>query len=202
MSTLNFTLPEDALVRLSAQLNLNGTFNHAVRSAFTTLQVMFRLTVERGSETTAATVEMAGQRHSITVQNNDPQRHLQVADFIDAIANGLVDSAEPAQARVTRLPLLPEPDALLSTDQLGRIKYMVRHGGCTALETGHELPINVSVHRTATTKGITAIVSIGNSKPRTSCFTVRGNDDECLKRLLASIEHTHIVATPRNAAAA
>lgn len=199
---MNFTLPEDALVRLTAQLNLNGTFNHAVRAPYSTLQVMFQLIVERGTENTAVAVVMGGERHSITVQNNDPQRHVQVADLIDAIANGRVDSAEVAPARVTRLPLLPEPDALLSTDQLGRIKYMVRHGGCTALETGHELPINVSVHRTATTKGITAIVSIGNSKPRTSCFTVRGNDAECLKRLLASIEHTHIVATPRNAAAA
>jgi hypothetical protein len=199
---MNFALPEDALVRLTAQLNLNGTFNHVVRAPYSTLQVMLKLIVERGTETTDVTVVMGGERHSITVQNNDPQRHVQVADLIDAIANGRVDSAEVAQARVTRLPLLPEPDALLSTDQLGRIKYMVRHGGSTALETGHELPINVAVHRTATAKGITAIVSIGNRKPRSSCFTVRGSDDECLKRLLASIEHTHIVATPRNAAAA
>lgn len=199
---MNFTLPEDALVRLTAQLNLNGTFNHTVRAPYSTLQVMFKLIVERGTETTNVTVVMGGERHSIAVQNNDPQRHVQVADLIDAIANGRVDSAEVAPARVTRLPMLPEPDALLSTEQAGRIKYMVRHGGFTALETGHELPINVAVHRTATTKGITAIVSIGNSKPRTSCFTVRGNDAECLKRLLVSIEHTHIIATPRNAAAA
>lgn len=202
MSGFNFTLPEDSLVRLAAQLNLAGTFNHAVRSAFTKLQVMLRVIIERGADTSAVTIEIAGQRHSITVYNNDHSRHLLVADFIDAIANGRVDSAEVAPPRITSLPLLPEPDELLSSDQLGRIKYMVRHGGSTALETGHELPINVAVHRTATTKGITAIVSIGNSKPRTSCFTVRGTDAYCLKRVLASIEHTHIVATPRNAAAA
>lgn len=202
MSTLNFTLPEDALVRLAAQLNLNGTFNHVVRSAFSTLQVMFKLIVERGTETTDVSVVMGSERHSITVYNNDHSRHMQVADFIDAIANGRVDSAEPAPARVTRMPVLPEPDELLSSDQLGRIKYMVRHGGSAALETGHELPINVAVHRTATSKGITAIVSTGNRRPRTSCFTVRGTDADCLKRLLASIEHTHIAATPRTAAAA
>lgn len=199
---MNFTLPEDALTRLSAQLNLTGTFNHSVRSAFGGLQVMFKLVVERGPDTTAVKVEMAGERHSIRVQNTDPQRHVQVADLIDAIANGRVDSAEVAPARVTRMPLLPEAPELLSSDQLGRIKYMVRHGGSAALETGHELPINVAVHRTATSKGITAIVSTGNRRPRTSCFTVRGTDADCLKRLLASIEHTHIAATPRIAAAA
>lgn len=199
---MNFTLPEDALQRLTAQLNLTGTFNHVVRSAFSSLQVMFRLFVERSTETTAVAVEMGGQRHSITVQNSDPQRHLLVADLIDAIANGRVDSAEVAPARITRLPVLPEPEELLSTDQLGRIKYMVRHGGSTPLETGHAAPINVAVHRTATARGITAIISIGTSRPRTACFTVRGTDAECLKRLQASIENMHIAATPRNAAAA
>lgn len=199
---MNFTLPEDSLLRLQAQLNLTGTFNHTVRPPYFTRQVMFRMAVERGHHTTAVTIVMGGERHSITVQNNDPQRHVQVADLIDAIANGRVDSAEIAPARVTRLPVLPEPEELLSTDQLGRIKYLVRHGGSAALETGHELPINVAVHRTATAKGITAIVSIGNRKPRSSCFTVRGTDADCLKRLLTSIEHAHIAATPRNAAAA
>ncbi|WP_339079651.1 hypothetical protein [Pseudomonas sp. TMP9] len=199
---MNFTLPEDSLVRLNAQLNLTGTFNHVLRAPYSTLQVMLRLIVERSTEISAVTVEMGGQRHSITVYNNDHSRHMQVADFIDAIANGQVDSAEPAPARVTRMPVLPEPDELLSTDQLGRIKYMVRHGGSVALETGHDLPIHVAVHRTATSKGITAIVSTGNRRPRTSCFTVRGTDADCLKRLLASIEHTHIAATPRIAAAA
>lgn len=199
---MNFSLPEDALQRLSAQLSLTGTFNHVVRSAYSSHQVAFRLITERSTDTTAVTVEMAGERHSIRVQNTDPQRHLQVADLIDAIANGRVDSAELSTARVTRMPVLPEPDELLSTDQLGRIKYMVRHGGSATLETGHELPINVAVHRTASTPGITAIVSIGNSRPRSSCFTVRGTDAFCLKRLLVSIEHTHIAATPRNAAAA
>lgn len=199
---MNFTLPEDALARLTAQINLTGTFTHVVRPLYSKLQVMFRLVVERGTDTTFVAVTMGGQRHSITVQNADPQRHLLVADLIDAIANGRVDSAEVAPARVTRMPVLPEPDELLSTDQLGRIKYMVRHGGSAVLETGHELPINVAVHRTATAKGITAIVCTGNTRPRTSCFTVRGTDADCLKRLLASIEHTHIAATPRNAAAA
>lgn len=199
---MNFALPEPSLQRLAAQINLSGTFNHTVRSAWGGHQVMFALKVERGLQDTACTVEMGGQRHSITVQNGDAQRHVQLADFIDAIANGRVDSAEAAPARVTRHPVLIEGDDLLSTEQLGRLKYMVRHGGVTALELGHEQPIHVAVHRRHPGPGIDAIVSIGTARPRTSYFSVRHGDAECLNRLLVCIEQMHIIATPRNAAAA
>lgn len=202
---MNFSLPEDALLRIAAQLNLNGTFNHTVRTPWNSHQVTFRLRIERGSDSTVARVEMGGQVHSITVANTDPCRHLLVADLIDAIANGRVDSAEPAPARVTRHPVLPEPDQLLTTEQLGRIKYLVRHGGFAALETGLANPINVAVHRAR--RRITAIVSIGTSRPRTSCFTVSdwahpGTDREATARLLAGIEQMHIAATAQQPAAA
>lgn len=199
---MNFALPEDALLRIAAQINCTGKFHHTVRAPYNRQQVAFTLEVERGNFRTAAKVVMGGQTHSITVANNDDKRHLLVADLIDAIANGRVDSAEPAPPRVTCQPLVPEPDELLTTDQTGRIKYMVRHGGFASLDTGLANPINVAVHRTQTAQGITAIVSTGAAKPRTACFTVRGNDSDCLKRLLISIEHAHITATPQRAAAA
>ena len=111
-------------------------------------------------------------------------------------------AAEVAPARVTRMPLLPEPDGLLDDTQLGRLKHMVRHGGFASLETGHQCPINVAVHRTRPAQGVTVIASIGSARPRTKCFTVRGDERECLKRLLISIEDLHIIATPQRAAAA
>lgn len=200
---MNFALPEDALQRLSAQLNLTGTFNHTVsRMPYSRDQVMFRIHIERGQFRTAVRIEMGETVHSMDVQTAHPEKHLQVADFIDAIANGRVDGGEPAPPRVTRQPLLPEPDALLTTEQTNRLRYMVRHGGFTSLETGLELPINVAVHRTRPAEGVTIIASIGTAKPRTKCFTLRGNQHECLKRLLISIEHLHIIATPQRAAAA
>lgn len=199
---MNFALPEDALQRLAAQLNLTGTFNHTVRSAWNSHQVMFRLRVERATDTTAVKVEMGGQVHSITVASADPQRHLQVADLIDAIANGRVDSAEPAPARVTRQPLLPEPEPLLDTDQRTAVERLVQRGGVVDLHLGFAYPIRVAVHRTINTPGITAILSIGERHPRTKCFTVRDNPRNCTARLLQSIEHLAIQATPRNAAAA
>lgn len=199
---MNFTLPEEGLQRLAAQLNLTGTFTHTLRSAYGGHQLLARVRIERGQPYTAVRIEMGDQVHTLDVQTAHPEKHLQVADFIDAIANGRVDGGEVAPPRVTRQPLLPEPDALLDETQLGRLRYMVRHGGFACLETGLELPINVAVHRTRPAEGVTVIASIGTAKPRTKCFTVRGDQRECLKRLLSSIEHLHIIATPQRAAAA
>jgi hypothetical protein len=200
---MNFALPEDNLLRLQAQLNMTGTFNHTVsRMPYSRDQVAFRIRIERGQLNTAVRIEMGEQVHTLDVQTAHPEKHLQVADFIDAIANGRVDGGELAPPRVTRQPLLPEPAALLDETQLGRLKHMVRHGGFTSLETGHEHPIHVAVHRTRPAEGVTVIASIGAARPRTKCFTVRGNQHECLKRLLISIEHLHIIATPQRAAAA
>lgn len=199
---MNFTLPEDNLLRLQAQLNLTGTFTHALRSAHGGHQLLARVRIERGQPNTAVRIEMGEQVHSLDVQTAHPEKHLQVADFIDAIANGRVDGGELAPPRVTRQPLLPEPEALLDETQLGRLKHMVRYGGFASLETGHAHPINVAVHRTRPAEGVTVIASIGTARPRTTCFTVRGDQRECLKRLLISIEHLHIIATPQRAAAA
>ncbi|MDH1442035.1 hypothetical protein N5O88_05375 [Pseudomonas sp. GD03721] len=199
---MNFTLPEEGLQRLTAQLNLTGTFTHTLRSTYGGHQLMARVRIERGQPNTAVRIEMGDQVHTLDVQTAHPEKHLQVADFIDAIANGRVDGGELAPPRVTRQPVLPEPAALLDETQLGRLKHMVRHGGFTSLETGHEHPIHVAVHRTRPAEGVTIIASIGAARPRTKCFTVRGDQHECLKRLLISIEHLHIIATPQRAAAA
>ncbi|RMH85200.1 hypothetical protein EA796_06740 [Pseudomonas sp. AOB-7] len=199
---MNFTLSEEGLQRLAAQLNLTGTFTHTLRSAYGGHQLLARVRIERGNPTTAVKVEMGDQVHSLDVQTAHLEKHLQVADFIDAIANGRVDGGELAPPRVTRQPLLPEPEALLDESQLGRLKHMVRYGGFASIETGHEHPIHVAVHRTRPAEGVTVIASIGAARPRTKCFTVRGDQRECLKRLLISIEHLHITATPQRAAAA
>jgi len=199
---MNFTLPEEGLQRLAAQLNLTGTFTHTLRAAYGGHQLLARVRIERGQPNTAVRIEMGEQVHTLDVQTAHPEKHLQVADFIDAIANGRVDGGELAPPRVTRQPLLPEPDALLDETQLGRLKHMVRYGGFASLETGLQYPINVAVHRTRPADGVTVIASIGTARPRTKCFTVRGDQRDCLKRLVISIEDLHIVASPQRAAAA
>lgn len=196
----NFTLPEEALTRIAAQVNVSGTFSHTVRSATSRHQVMLSLTTERGPLTTDATIQLGGERHSMTLVNADPERHIQLADYIDAIANGRVDSAAVAPARVTRHPLLPEPDPLLDATQAASLQALVRKGGTLDLHLGHEHPVRVAVHRTHSRPGITAIASIGENRPRTSCFTNYGHPASCYERLLQSIEHLAACATPKAAA--
>lgn len=199
-----FTLPEAALTRIQAQLNLNGTFNHTVRSAWGGHQVMFKLQVERGLTDTACVVELGGQRHSITVGSADPQRHIVVADFIDAIANGRVDSAAVAPARVTRMPLMPEPAPLLDSAQEAALHLLVRKGGALDLDVGLAHPIRVVLHRNHPnpgSNGATIILSIGQTKPRTVLWTSRESEPRVYRRLLELVDALAAAATPAKRAA-
>lgn len=200
-----FTLPEDALTRIGAQLNLNGTFNHTVRSAWGGHQVMFSLRVERGLADIHCVVEMGGERHSITVASTDPKRHILVADFIDAIANGRIDSGAMAPARVTRHPLLPEPIPLLDSAQEAALRQLVRKGGTLDLDLGLQHPIRIAIHRNHPRpgqNGITTILSIGETKPRTVLWTSRESDARIYARLADTVEALATAATPATARAA
>lgn len=207
----NFTLPEDALARLAAQINLNGTFNHTVRSPWGGHQVMFKLKVERGLADTACTVEMGGERHSITVRHADPERHIQLADLIDAIANGRVDSAAVAPPRVTRLAILPEPEPMLDAQQDAALRLLVRKGGTLDLHMGLKHPIKLAVHRNhprhgapyagGPLPGITVILSIGETQPRTVCWSAHDTEARLHARLATSVEQLVTVATPATRAA-
>lgn len=196
-----FSLSDTTLARINAQLNLTGTFQHTCKSAFGPDCIAFKLKVERGAETTAATVEMGGERHSITLETAHDRKHLLLADFIDAIANGRVDSAEPAPPRITSIGLIPEPEALLDTDQQEQLRYLVKKGGFITLDVGLTRPIEVAGHRTYNNPGLTAIASIGHSKPRTICFTSYERDDVIYRRLLTSIENLAAAGTPAAQAA-
>lgn len=197
-----FTLPTSNLCRIHAQLNLTGTFNHTCKSAFSDDCIAFKLHLERGAATTAATVEMGSERHSVTLLNSNPRAHLELADFIDAIANGRVDSAEPAPPRITAIALVPEPEPLLDTDQQEQLRHLVKVGGALLLDVGLTCPVAVTGHRTYTRPGLTAIACIGNARPRTICFTTTGKSDEVIYcRLLTSIENLAAAGTPAAAAA-
>jgi hypothetical protein len=58
---MNFTLPEEGLQRLAAQLNLTGTFTHTLRSAYGGHQLLARVRIERGQPNTAVRIEMGEQ---------------------------------------------------------------------------------------------------------------------------------------------
>jgi hypothetical protein len=59
-----------------------------------------------------------------------------------------------------------------------------------------ELPLHVALHRTHSRRGVTAILSIGNKSPHTSCFTLYDPDVEIYAKLIESINHLAAAATP------
>ena len=94
-----FSLADKTLRLLAAQFNLNGTFHHSCSFKNANLPLIFVLQVERGSSGTLFTIVVGEEKHSLTVDNPDKDKHLVLADFIESIANGRVDTAEPATPR-------------------------------------------------------------------------------------------------------
>lgn len=77
---------------LSAQVNLTETFNHILRTAPKRECLAFRLKAERGTEESTFVIELGSERHTLTLPN-DKKMHLKLADFIEEIANGPLDTS-------------------------------------------------------------------------------------------------------------
>lgn len=186
-----FKIDNRTLTLLSAQINLSETFNHTLRSAPRRESIAFRLKVERNQVDTTFTVELSNERHTLTLLNGK-KNHLKLADFIEEIANGLID---PAVEPSPQLHAEREYGAF-SAHQREQVFGQVCIGGFLDLDLGFELPIRIAVHRTRTRTGITVVMSIGVKSPRTKCFTVCGSDVEMYKKVCESINHLAALATP------
>lgn len=194
-----FSFTDKTLRLLAAQVNLNGTFNHLCSLKNTNLQLMFVLQVERSSTGTLFTVITGDEKHSLTVHNPDKDTHLVLADFIESIANGRMDTAEPATPRVSAESV--DRSQLLDTNQQEQLNQLVRNGGSLLLDVGLDEAVSLAVHRTQSRKGITAILVPGDSCPRTQCFTAYGDDKHSFNRLLQSLNHLVASAAPAALAA-
>ena len=95
-----FSLADKTLRLLAAQVNLNGTFRHSCSFKNTNLPLILVLQVERGSSGTLFTIVTGDEKHSLTVNDANKDKHLVLADFIESIATGRMDTAEPAIPRV------------------------------------------------------------------------------------------------------
>ncbi len=189
-----FTLADKTLRLLAAQVNLNGTFNHACRLQNTNQPLIFELQVERGSPETVFTVIMGNEKHSLMVHAPNKGTHLLVADFIESIANGRMDTAEPAMPRVSAESV--ERGQLLDANQQEQLHQLVRNGGALMLDVGLEESVSLAVHRTLSRKGITAIIVAGDTCPRTQCFTAYGDEQHSVDRLLQSLNHLAAPVVP------
>ena len=194
-----FSLADKTLRLLAAQVNLNGTFHHSCSFKNTNLPLIFVLQVERGSTGTLFTIASGDEKHSLTVYDPDKDTHLVLADFIESIANGRMDTAEPATTRVRAESV--DRGQLLDANQQELLQKMVRKGGSLFLDVGLDEAVSLAVHRKQSRKGITAILVAGNSCPRTQCFTAYGDDQHSFSRLLQSLDHLVASATPAALAA-
>ena len=194
-----FTLADKTLRLLAAQVNLNGTFNYVCRLQNTNQPLTFELQVERGSPETVFTVIMGHEKHSLMVRAPNKDTHLVVADFIESIANGRMDTAEPATPRVSAESV--ERGQLLDANQQEQLHQLVRNGGALMLDVGLEESVSLAVHRTLSRKGITAIIATGDTCPRTQCFTAYGDEQHSFDRLLQSLNHLAAPVVPAALAA-
>ena len=194
-----FSLADKTLRLLAAQVNLNGTFHHSCSFKNTNLPLIFVLQVERGSTCTLFTIVCGDEKHSLTVYDPGKDTHLVLADFIESIANGRMDTAEPATPRVRAESV--DRGQLLDANQQDQLLQLVRNGGSLLLDVGLDEAVSLAVHRTQSRKGITVILVAGDSCPRTQCFTAYGDDQHNLKRLLQSLDHLVASAAPAALAA-
>ena len=194
-----FSLADKTLRLLAAQVNLNGTFNHSCSFKNTNLPLIFVLQVERSSTCTLFTIVTGDEKHSLAVYDHDKDTHLVLADFIESIANGRMDTAEPATPRVRAESI--DRGQLLDTNQEDQLHQLVRNGGSLLLDVGLDEAVSLAVHRTQSRKGITAILVAGDSCPRTQCFTAYGDDQHSFSRLLQSLDHLVASAAPAALAA-
>ena len=194
-----YSLADKTLRLLAAQVNLNGTFHHSCSFKNTNLPLIFVLQVERGSSGTLFTIVSGDEKHSLTVSGPDKDTHRVLADFIESIANGRIDTAEPATPRVRAESV--DHDQLLDANQQEQLHQLVRKGGSLLLDVGLDEAVSLAVHRTQSRKGITAILVAGDSCPRTQCFTAYGDDQHSLKRLQQSLDQLVASAAPTALAA-
>ena len=182
-----FSLADKTLRLLAAQVNLNGSFRHLCSFKNTNHPLIFVLEVERAPAETLFTVIIGDEKHSLTVCDSDHDTHLVLADFIESIANGRIDTAEPATPRNSAESV--NCGQLLDSNQQEQLQQLVRKGGSLKLDIGLDEVVNLAVHRTPGRQGITAILATGDSSPRTQCFTTSGDDQRSYKQLLQSLEH-------------
>lgn len=194
-----FSLADKTLRLLAAQVNLNGTFNHSCCFKNNNLPLIIVLQVERSSTSTLFIIVTGDEKHSLTLNDADKDKHLVLADFIESIATGRMDTAEPATPRVHAESV--DRGQLLDANQQEQLHQLVRQGGSLKLDIGLDEAVSLAVHRTQSRKGITAILVAGDSCPRTQCFTAYGDDQHSLDRLLQSLDHLAASAAPAEPAA-
>lgn len=190
---IKYKIDNRTLQLLSAQVNLTETFNHVLRTAPKRECLAFRLKAERGTVESTFVIELGSERHTLTLPN-DKKMHLKLADFIEEIANGPLDTTNTGD--LAHRPHADRHYGRFEVQDKQRVFELIRTGGVLSLDMGFDVPLHVTVHRPHTLSCITAILSIGKKSPRTRCFTACGTDVEIYGKVSESISQIAAAATP------
>ncbi len=90
------TLNASAYIRLEAQVNLNGTFNHTLHSCDGSQCVATQVEIEQCTASITVMVRICGTRNtSVTLDKHRKNNATRVASFIEGIANGISPTGVP-----------------------------------------------------------------------------------------------------------
>lgn len=124
MSHLNFTLPQNSITLLGAQLALNGSFHHKLQAeggGFITVDVIF----EQGDNHAEVTVRVGDSVNSATFERHMHSR-AKLVRFIEDAVNERLDNARLAPAKVIALQT---EQPMLSRQQQLQLAELAERGG-------------------------------------------------------------------------
>lgn len=112
-------------------------------------------TVELTDAQAIIKVELGQHKAELTLRRADRANHLHLRDFIEDIANGRHESAEPRPAPACTA----SPEPMLSKNDQRALDGVIEVGGTCTLESGAVLAVHARPHNSART----AIAVIGDS---------------------------------------
>jgi len=89
------SLNASAYIRLQAQVNLSGTFNHILHSCDGCQSVAARVEIDQCNAGIKVLVQICGTLNSVTLDKHRKNNATRVASFIEGIANGRSPTGVP-----------------------------------------------------------------------------------------------------------
>ncbi|MDR9875836.1 hypothetical protein RJC98_11630 [Pseudomonas allii] len=89
------SLNASAYIRLQAQVNLSGTFNHTLHSCDGCQSVAARVEIDQCNAGITVLVQICGTLNSVTLDKHRKNNATRIASFIEGIANGRSTTGVP-----------------------------------------------------------------------------------------------------------
>ena len=178
MNHLNFTLPQNSITLLGAQLALNGSFHHKLQAeggGFIPVDVIF----EQGDNHAEVTVRVGDSVNSATFERHMHSR-AKLVRFIEDAVNERLDNARLGPVPVINLQ---HHHPMLSRQQQLQLADLAERGGFADFQIDH-LVIKVAVNPCPVPPLPHAIIACGQV---VVSVVTSHNHSACTARLVSSI---------------